>query len=289
MSSQEWCSFCRGGKGPYGLIEKNLNSKYLTGMDYYNVKVVNDIIYNDTTNLVSVFKDYLIYDDISEFMKRYYNNQESKTRLLKIYAFYDKYSKVFPNYIVLEENRYMFKNIERKQIAIDERQQFFQELEEKEKVDKANNKHKNSNLSQLFENDSNQMFDSKFFKSVAQIKTNSQVSDSFPFDVASGMIDSHIHNASLLEESHNKSKAVRLDDSKPQIYQFSNPKRSDIKRVVDMLMALDASSTMYSQSENSRDHDQQIENKIKKYATNINKHKIQNQVFTYNEPTPKQR
>lgn len=258
-------------------------------MDYYNVKVVNDIIYNDTTNLVSVFKDYLIYDDISEFMKRYYNNQESKTRLLKIYAFYDKYSKVFPNYIVLEENRYMFKNIERKQIAIDERQQFFQELEEKEKVDKANNKHKNSNLSQLFENDSNQMFDSKFFKSVAQIKTNSQVSDSFPFDVASGMIDSHIHNASLLEESHNKSKAVRLDDSKPQIYQFSNPKRSDIKRVVDMLMALDASSTMYSQSENSRDHDQQIENKIKKYATNINKHKIQNQVFTYNEPTPKQR
>lgn len=82
MSSQECCSFCRGRKGPYGLIQKNLNSKYLTGMDYYNVKVVNDIIYNDTTNLVSVFKDYLIYDDISEFMKRYYNNQESKTRLL---------------------------------------------------------------------------------------------------------------------------------------------------------------------------------------------------------------
>lgn len=111
----------------------------------------------------------------------------------------------------------MFKNIERKQIAIDERQQFFQELEEKEKVDKANNKNKNSNLSQLFENDSNQMFDSRFIKSVAQLKTNSQVSDSFPFDVVSGMLDSHIHNASLLEENLNKSKAVRLDDSKSQI------------------------------------------------------------------------
>lgn len=56
-----------------------------------------------------------------------------------------------------------------------------------------------------------------------------------------------------------------------------------------MLMALDTSSTMYSQSEHSRDHDQQIENKIKKYSTNINKHKIQAQVFTYNQPTPKQR
>jgi hypothetical protein len=78
-------------------------------MDYYNVKVINDIIYNDTTNLVSCFKDYLIYDDISEFLKRIYNEDESITRLTKIYTFYDKYSKVFPNYIVLEENKYMFK------------------------------------------------------------------------------------------------------------------------------------------------------------------------------------
>ena len=46
-------------------------------MDYYNVKVINDIIYNDETHLVSMFKDYLILDDISEFLKRSYREDES--------------------------------------------------------------------------------------------------------------------------------------------------------------------------------------------------------------------
>jgi len=58
-----------------------LNEKYLQGMDYYNVKVINDIIYNDDTHLVSLFKDYLILDDISEFLKRTYRKDESVPRL----------------------------------------------------------------------------------------------------------------------------------------------------------------------------------------------------------------
>lgn len=41
-------------------------------MEYYNIKVINDIIYNEPTHVVSVFKDYLIHDDISEFLKRTY-------------------------------------------------------------------------------------------------------------------------------------------------------------------------------------------------------------------------
>lgn len=114
-----------------------LTTKYLTGMDYYNVKVVNDIIYNDETHLVSLFKDYLILDDISEFLKRTYTTEECFPRLKKIYDFYEQFSKVFPNYITLEESRYMFKNIEWKQIAIDEWQRFFQELEMKENQKKT--------------------------------------------------------------------------------------------------------------------------------------------------------
>lgn len=50
-------------------------------MDYYNIKVVNDIIYNDETHIVSSFKDYLIFDDISEFLKRSYTMQECFPRL----------------------------------------------------------------------------------------------------------------------------------------------------------------------------------------------------------------
>lgn len=52
------------------VIKKNLDKKYLTSRDYYNSKVITDIIYNENTHIVSVFKDYLIYDDVSEFLKR---------------------------------------------------------------------------------------------------------------------------------------------------------------------------------------------------------------------------
>lgn len=199
-------------------------------MDYYNVKVVNDIIYNDTTNLVSVFKDYLIYDDISEFLKRRYTTEECETRLIKIFAFYDKYSKVFPNYIILGENRYMFKNIERKQIAIDERQIFFQELEEKEKK-RQDEVDKNSNLSKILDDFSIQMFDSKFIESVKNLKTNSLITESFPFEVVSRILDSHIQNGSILEDSKNKSKMVRLEHIEDKI-PSQNPYIS-LKRLED--------------------------------------------------------
>lgn len=93
----------------------------MTSKDFYNLKIINDIIYNEQTNIVAVFKDYLIYDDLSEFLKRFYDKSESKTRLPKIWEFYEKYSKVFPNYVNIPENKFMFKNIERKQKLIDDK------------------------------------------------------------------------------------------------------------------------------------------------------------------------
>ena len=94
----------------------------MTSRDYYNSKVITDIIYNENTNLVSVFKDYLIYDDVSEFLKRFYYDDEFDSRLPKIFEFYEQYSKVFPNYVFLPESKFMFKNIERKQRLIDDKQ-----------------------------------------------------------------------------------------------------------------------------------------------------------------------
>lgn len=51
---------------------------------YINQKVVNDLIYNEQTHAVSVFKDYLILDDINEFLKRGYTVAETKARLPKL-------------------------------------------------------------------------------------------------------------------------------------------------------------------------------------------------------------
>ena len=42
-------------------------------IDEYNIKVINDIIYNEDKRIVSKFKDHLIYNDPAEFLRRYRN------------------------------------------------------------------------------------------------------------------------------------------------------------------------------------------------------------------------
>lgn len=103
------------------LTQKTLNVKYLTSQEYYNSKIAADIMYNEQRHIVSVFKEYLIFDDFSEYLKRFYTLKEAQDRLPRVFEFYEHYSKVFPNYVSVPESKYMFKNIERKQKLIDQR------------------------------------------------------------------------------------------------------------------------------------------------------------------------
>jgi len=48
-----------------------------------------------------------------------------------MYEYYTKYAKVFANYIILPENKYMFKNIERKQRVQDEKEEILRRQLEK--------------------------------------------------------------------------------------------------------------------------------------------------------------
>jgi len=105
------------------LMQEHLSKRHATNKDYYNVKIVNDLIYNENTHVVSVFKDFLIMDDINEFLKRVYAKEETKTRVPKLCSFYEMYSQVFPNYVCLPESKYMFKNIQRKRKLIDDQYQ----------------------------------------------------------------------------------------------------------------------------------------------------------------------
>lgn len=80
---------------------------------YFEAKVINDLIYNEPMHIVSVFKDFLIMDDVNEFLKRPYVFNEQRARLSKLYEFYDQFSEVYPNYIGLipEPANHLFKNI----------------------------------------------------------------------------------------------------------------------------------------------------------------------------------
>ena len=101
-------------------VRKKLIRRYDKPLWYHDVKMINDIIYNEKTHFVELFKEYLIYEDINEFLKRFYNTNEISIKLPKILLFYEKYSKIYANYTVIPESKYMYKNIKRKQKMIDQ-------------------------------------------------------------------------------------------------------------------------------------------------------------------------
>ena len=79
---------------------KELIKRYEKPSYFYNAKMINDILYNEKTHYVEMFKEYLLYEDYNEFLRQYYHKTLVKIKLTKILNFYEKYSKIFPNYTI---------------------------------------------------------------------------------------------------------------------------------------------------------------------------------------------
>ena len=97
-------------------ISKKLYSKYKISNTLYALNVIDNIIFNEKSHIVSTFKDYLILDDEFEFLKRYYNYGESIIRLKTFLSYYSKNKKQFPNYSSIKEAKFILKNITIKNI-----------------------------------------------------------------------------------------------------------------------------------------------------------------------------
>ena len=123
-------SFHEIEKRIFGLFHK----KYFISNNIYGKLIINNIIYNEKSHIVAKFKDFLVIDDLSEFLKRYYKRIESQKRLPLYFEYYFLYSKIFPNYTAIKESKYIYKNIHRKQKMIDLQQE--EEEESGEKGDK---------------------------------------------------------------------------------------------------------------------------------------------------------
>ena len=107
---------------------------------FYNAKMINDILYNEKTHYVEMFKEYLLYEDYNEFLRQYYGKTLISIKLKKILNFYDKYSKIFPNYTSLRESKYIYKNIKRKQKIINQiNEKKIKEQEISEDIDSSDN------------------------------------------------------------------------------------------------------------------------------------------------------
>lgn len=88
--------------------------KYNATQNTWNVRVIDDIIYNEKSHIVSVFKDFLIYDDNSEFLKRYYFHYESVPRLPKIIDYYIHSTRIAPNYALMNGSKIIIKGFKKK-------------------------------------------------------------------------------------------------------------------------------------------------------------------------------
>ena len=134
----------------------NLFKKYTSGKYSFPKILINHLIFNEDCQIVARFKDFLIFDDNTEFISRLYPINEANPRLKKILTFYEKYSKVFPNYLILKENKYLYRNLNKKQKMINA----INELKKEEKENKKKlgiKQGKNNNI----KNAKNELFTKK--------------------------------------------------------------------------------------------------------------------------------
>ena len=104
-----------------------LRKKYDAKANIYEIKKINEIIFNIPSHFTALFKEYLLKEEEAEFLKRVYHKNEINKKLKNIFYFYEKYSKIFPNYIVMPEGHYLYRNILKKQKMIDKLQKIIEE------------------------------------------------------------------------------------------------------------------------------------------------------------------
>ena len=131
-------------------IEKRAN--YLLKHNYekyihsnINKLIIENIMCNGKCHIVSIFKNYLIEDDFSEYFHRFYKMEVAQETLKDLFYYHLQTSFIFPNYCPLIESKYLYNNVVKKQRIIDEQQEIEDDInnskdnqkkEKKEKKDK---------------------------------------------------------------------------------------------------------------------------------------------------------
>lgn len=109
------CSFC-SEKKLRGLIYLQLYNKYeASTQNIYNVNMVNDIISSADTQLVVSFKESLLYDDSTEFLKAFCSRSNALAQVEAAARLHLNLRRTVPNFAALKEKQYILKNIARKE------------------------------------------------------------------------------------------------------------------------------------------------------------------------------
>ena len=180
----------------------------------YNIRMIEHILDNEDTHLVAEFKDFLIMGDINEFMLKYYKISESKRYLPKICEYYLKSSLIFPNYVSLEANKYIYKNIRKKQKLIDNQQ-------EQDDIKEKNKKGK------LLTESNDDFFSSKTLNSILQ-QTNTSIVKLI-FGIEDNNLDKNNKKKNIDEDETPHKIIENLDEIEKEIIENKNKLKKEAK------------------------------------------------------------
>ena len=152
-------------------INNDLFKKYSDFKYSYSLICTNNLISNEKCQIVARFKDFLIFDDLTEFLHEFCPSQQLIPKLKYIFNFYTSYSRIYPNYLIIPENKFLYKNLRKKQKVIDENNAL--NLMNKNRI---NNNHKISlNKDIKTENDEKIFFNKSIIDSINRLNNSSNM------------------------------------------------------------------------------------------------------------------
>ena len=198
------------------LIESHINSLFrykYTKLRPYNTIIINKLIYNSNSSIVTSFKENLILCDDNEYFFQFYGKKKGMQLLKKFLNYYEINNIIYPNYTALYEGNYLFSNIEQKQKIIDRIEK--KEKNKKEKNKKENNKDDkeenilSSNVVESILNQTNTSENKRIFGLKDDINNNSNNNLIEEEDDDYEQINSLIKNIDKLEKNENRAKIFK--------------------------------------------------------------------------------
>ena len=253
-------------------IYKLFIEKYTSHEYSFGYLVINNILEHDKSILVCKYKEFLVSNDAHEFLRRFYKHGETKKRLKAIISFYSDNMKIFPNYISIPENKYLYRNIKKKQYFLDHQNEFEKEEFEQIKFHKENGKGK-------LIIKTNQLFTKDVINDIQNYEMKNNDRDDSFFSTLSNL--SKKKNLKKGNNSYSK------DNSK---YDYENETRQSIENILSIL-----NDTKINVSDLRKNYI--VDSKSKsKLSKNITKKNNNNNIFTqkknknmikYNSPKSK--
>ena len=253
-------------------IYKLFIEKYTSHEYSFGYLVINNILEHDKSILVCKYKEFLVSNDAHEFLRRFYKHGETKKRLKAIISFYSDNMKIFPNYISIPENKYLYRNIKKKQYFLDHQNEFEKEEFEQIKFHKENGKGK-------LIIKTNQLFTKDVINDIQNYEMKNNDRDDSFFSTLSNL--SKKKNLKKGNNSYSK------DNSK---YDYENETRQSIENILSIL-----NDTKINVSDLRKNYIVDAKSKSK-LSKNITKKTNNNNIFTqkknknmikYNSPKSK--